>query len=346
MPLTSLPNELLTKILEIVNDDCPLTNISLTCKRLNDVAQPLLYGSFWQQNGHNMGEFARAMIKRPSLAGHVKIFGGSTIQPSLKFRDTTRGDINLPGVNNGDLTNEQLQWMRGSLPDAIHGQEFCNAWYDELVDSFDNWDAVLAFLLLICSSHLTFLMLRTAITNSPYVQAVLEQAIKEQHASSHDALLSNLKQVDLEYDTKAGKRGRGMKASFVLPFFRLKSVVDISITGIQNDLALSSIFQEEHISIIKHLTIIDSQISASSMENILRCFTSLQLFEYQHAPQKFDSNTNFIPISIINGLERSKHCLKELHLGKKSLPGYSYETLYPWDEYKPVETLNDFEKLR
>jgi hypothetical protein len=218
MPLISLPNELLTKILEIVNDECPLTNISLTCKRLKDIAEPLLYGAFWQQNGHSIAKFARAIIKRPHLAAYVKNFGGSTIQPGLKFRDTTRGDINLLGADNNGLTNEQLQWMRGSLPDAVYGQEFCNAWYDELIDSFDNWDAVLAFLLLICSSNLTYLMLQTAITKSPYVQAVLEQAIKEQHASSHDELLSNLKQVDLKYDTKAGKHSRGMgylRASFL-----------------------------------------------------------------------------------------------------------------------------------
>jgi hypothetical protein len=57
--------------------------------------------------------------------------------------------------------------------------------------------------------------------------------------------------VDLKYDNKAGRIGLGMKANFVLPFFGLQSVIDISITRIHCDMGLASTIQEQHVSIIK-----------------------------------------------------------------------------------------------
>jgi hypothetical protein len=140
MPLTALPNELLTKILLFVHESSQLNEVTLACKHLNYVTEPLLYGGFWEQNDGSMGRFAKALISRPHLAVYVKSFEGSTSQPGVKHRDGTSGHINLRSYYNQDLTNEQIQWMRQSLPDAAFAKQFCDTWHRKLVNWYDNWE--------------------------------------------------------------------------------------------------------------------------------------------------------------------------------------------------------------
>jgi hypothetical protein len=347
MILTTLPNELLSKILEMVDAACTLTSVSLTCKHLNDIAEPLMYRGYTQRNKSSMGRFAKALVSRPHLIEYVKFFDGSTSQPSVKLGSGTRGVVNLRAANRiDDLTNEQSKWIRQSLPDAVYGTEFCDVWYRKLTEWFDNWDAVLGFLFHICSRSLTSISLQIAGPMPPYSLAVLEQAIKEQHISVDGAMLANLREVHLKHDSEAGKLHRGLKASFVFPFFRLKSVVAISMTRIHNDTALTSEFSDQHVSAIKYLTLIDSRLPRTSVQNVLRCFNSLQFFQYQHARLgEMESVTQFCPTAVLNGLDRSKHCLEQLILSDKGQLNYMHDTR-PDGEYEPAESFEGFRRLR
>jgi hypothetical protein len=163
------------------------------------------------------------------------------------------------------------------------------------------------------------------------MEAVVEQAIKEQHISVDHAMLSNLNLIHLDYDRRAAKHNRGIKTSFVLPFFRLKSAIAISISGIYNDMPM-----------IIDLTLVDSRIAANSIGNVLRCFHSLECFEYQHTAWREDNSvTQFIPSHVTDGLDRSKHCLTLLRLSRKGQPGFEYDT-HQFEEYEPVKSLTDF----
>lgn len=180
----------------------------------------------------------------------------------------------------------------------------------------------------------------------PYSLAVLEQAIKEQHISVDGAMLANLREVHLKHDSETGKLHRGLKASFVFPFFRLKSVVAISMTRIHNDTALTSEFSDQHVSAIKYLTLIDSRLPRTSVQNVLRCFNSLQFFQYQHARLgEMESVTQFCPTAVLNGLDRSKHCLEQLILSDKGQLNYMHDTR-PDGEYEPAESFEGFRRLR
>lgn len=174
------------------------------------------------------------------------------------------------------------------------------------------------------------------------MEAVVEQAIKEQHISVDHAMLSNLNLIHLDYDRRAAKRNRGIKTSFVLPFFRLKSAIAISISGIYNDMPMISRFSEQHVSMIIDLTLVDSRIAANSIGNVLRCFHSLECFEYQHTAWREDNSvTQFIPSHVTDGLDRSKHRLTLLRLSRKGQPGFEYDT-HQFEEYEPVKSLTDF----
>jgi hypothetical protein len=174
MLLTRLPNELLSKILEMVDAACTLTNVSLTCKHLDDIVEPLMYRGYTQRNKSSMGHFAKALISRPHLVEYIRFFDGSTSQPSVKLGSGTRGGINLRAASRiADLTNEQLKWMRQSLPDPVYGTEFCDVWYRKLTAWFDNWDAVFGFLFHIFSRSLTSISLQIAGLMPPYSLAVL-----------------------------------------------------------------------------------------------------------------------------------------------------------------------------
>jgi hypothetical protein len=139
--------------------------------------------------------------------------------------------------------------------------------------------------------------------------------------------------VDLEYDNKAGRIGLGMKVNFVLPFFGLQSVIDISITRIHCDMGLASTIQEQHVSIIKALTIINSQIPGNSINKTLQCLNSLRFFKYQHSSVDTESITRFIPTIIVDGLVRLKYCFEELHLHTGS--NYSYDIFQVMSIYHP-----------
>ncbi|KAE9374688.1 hypothetical protein N431DRAFT_481849 [Stipitochalara longipes BDJ] len=346
MPLISLPIELLTRILEFVDDACPLTRVSLACRTLNNVAEPLLYQSFSQRNASSMGLLARVIISRPHLARYIRSFKGSTIRPGVRIPDPTREGINLRTVSKTYPTHTQFEALRRSLPDSVYGEEFCTAWYGNLTNWFDNWDAFLGFLLHVCSRSLIHIMFWTPGIMSPYLYTVLEQAIKEQNSSVEQAMLSNLRKVDLKYDSKASKRDCGISIDFIVPFLRLKSVDVVSITGIHNDVALTSHFSEQHVFAIKDLILTDNRISATSLEKFLGCFTSLKYFEYQHTSMRGAGARQFRPNIIANGLHRSKHCLESFLLSQNRQLNLSAITLQAGEFCEPVGSLQEFERLR
>ena len=71
-------------------------------------------------------------------------------------------------------------------------------------------------------------------------------------------------------------------------------MVAISATRIHNDTAVTSEFSEQHVSAIRHLTLIDSRLPPTSVQNVLRYFNSLQYLQYQHDPLgEMESVTQF-----------------------------------------------------
>jgi len=348
MPLTSLPVEVLTRILEFVDDACPLTGVSLTCKTLNDVAEPLLYRSFRERNVSSMGLFARAIISRPYLARYVRSFEGTTHRPSVRA-DPTKEGINLRIISKTYPTYKQLEALRQSLPNSVYGEEFCTAWYGNLTNWFDNWDAFLGFIFQVCSRSLTSIGFQTVgVIKYPYLRTVLEQAVEEQHSTAEEPMLSNLRKVDLKYDGRTDHRDRGITIEFVLPFFRLKSVDAISIEGLNDYVTpLTSEFSEQHVFAIKELTLTESRTSAALLEKLLQGFVSLRYFKYQHAPEGFPGNTPFRPKTIVNGLKQSKHCLERLFLSQKRQRRIPYSRTNHFDElHEPFGSLQSFERLR
>lgn len=65
MSLLSLPTEILRKI--FYNLEQPLTNVALVCRRLRDIAEPILYEEFSGEMPSALEGYMKAIIRRPEL---------------------------------------------------------------------------------------------------------------------------------------------------------------------------------------------------------------------------------------------------------------------------------------
>ena len=184
--------------------------------------------------------------------------------------------------------------------------------------------------------------------------ACFGRAAKEQHTVSELALLSNLRKVHLHRPRsyEKGSNAKGLEVSYVSPFLKLKSVTAMTISGIEDDIARSFLFGDEHVSAVTELSILDSRATATLFQNILPCFRSLKSFRYEHASLDGSHRMRlpeFAPAAVLKGLEESKHCLESLWLAKAARVGFGlhgqFDT-FGYDRYGPVESMKDFEKLR
>jgi hypothetical protein len=142
MSLLSLPTEILRKI--FYNLEQPLTNVALVCRRLRDIAEPILYEEFSGEMPSALEGYMKAIIRRPELADYVKSFNSPTAQPGLSM---TNQQIELPS-----MTQEQHERLRNYLLDDIYGKEKCDEWYVSL-ETRCNYEVVFGFLLNLISTR-------------------------------------------------------------------------------------------------------------------------------------------------------------------------------------------------
>jgi hypothetical protein len=89
--LLDLPNEILVDVFRLIKDPCALAQISLSCHRLHEVVEPLLWHSF-QGDGHfedfprnpkDLKPFLLSILQRPELGSLVRVLKVANIQSSL-----------------------------------------------------------------------------------------------------------------------------------------------------------------------------------------------------------------------------------------------------------------------
>jgi hypothetical protein len=345
MSLLSLPTEILRKI--FYNLEQPLTNVALVCRRLRDIAEPILYEEFSGEMPSALEGYMKAIIRRPELADYVKSFNSPTAQPGLSM---TNQQIELPS-----MTQEQHERLRNYLLDDIYGKEKCDEWYVSL-ETRCNYEVVFGFLLNLISTRVERLVLRTE-GYRPYVQLVAEAAAKPQEGSADSHLFSKLRSVHLG-DTKYPPSS--IKMGIVLPYLKLKSVACLSVSGLVEESPgpgrrLDPVVDGERIppiqwqsdtfqvSSIVDLTLTRACMEADAIREFLGRFVSLQRFRYEHREAVTVHHHGFVPSAIIAGLEHSKHCLEWAQLERARGNEFLEEII---DMYNPLVSLKGFERLR
>jgi hypothetical protein len=74
MPVYDLSNELLVEIFRSIQDTKCLANLSLCCRRIHCVVEPVLHSKFTQTGQKAIPAFLRRIIARPDLMQYVRHF--------------------------------------------------------------------------------------------------------------------------------------------------------------------------------------------------------------------------------------------------------------------------------
>jgi hypothetical protein len=331
MSFDALSNELIIEICEHLSWNQDLSNLSRCSRRFHGSVLPALYSTIVQSKRQAVPYFLRTIRVKPDLAKYVRYFEGCSLESFQNDGESANLDLLFPGEEEATR-----QWVRSVLQEDILDSAFSNSWYQRIIWSRRNWDAVVAFLFLLLP-QLKFINM-VSYGNEwayPFIESFLRQLkVGQIKSRPQDPRLGPLREVALNW---AGTEG-GLELYEVLPYLAVSSVTEFRGRMIR----LQGLLGHSRMQVF-HTTAVSlaaSSLDARAMVSFLSCFHSLKRFEYEHRVT-MDGDRIFSPWFVNKGLTNSEHCLEELVLSNDD----RYVSPGPVDLH-PLGPLARFVKLR
>lgn len=347
--IDSIPNEILAQIFEYLKYDASVEAISLTSKRFSAVVTPVLFALVSTENEYAINRFFMAVLKKPILTRYVESFHASTTAED-DADDGPALNVDISHLSKFEILKTRVE---NKMPVTTYGKNFCARWHEAIFSGDNNWDAVVAWLIRLCSTNLTTLKMNLlGIQKCRYIDKVLSHAEKSQMRSPEQGFLSKLQRVVIEKDDSGYQQDTGIEIRFVIPYLKVPSVRVVWISGLrEDDDSDASIIDDDIEFATEDLTIVDSYLNSESIRGFLKHFPALKTFSYRYAAPTTREIETFDPAAVISALRNSSHCLEKLVLTKSrpyedSGDDDSYDELIGDFDTWAVENFDGFETLR
>jgi hypothetical protein len=333
MSFDSLSAEIALEILSLAMRT-DLQNLSLCSRRLYNLTQPLLYETFQQTGIDAIPNLIRSIIEKPHLAGYIK-----HLDFTLLTQHEESIDIDVSFISPEDRVFVRSQLRESSLKD------FCKTGiYNRIMSSKDNWEALLALLLILCAANLESIIFRCQTYEPKYILDILNLA-----AHKKQPYFTKLRRVTLMPHPKFAQslEGNSCFNKLLSHTLRIRHLPELNLKFLFSPCLAefvtngSSHTGNQEIFTIKVLSITDSHLTPEFLNNTLSRFDSLTHFKYQHAKTARNA-CDLVPGMIEQGLFQSRHHLEELVLEESDAD----DIFHFGNVYRALDHMGDFKKLK
>ena len=261
-----------------------LWSLSLSSRRLNKIATPVLFRTFIQTKNHALPAFIKQLLSKSELGYYVKrIFCTSQNRVSENFSMDAHGFTSM----DYEVCFELLK-NRSGLNN-----------FDGMRDiKSGSWGALLALLLCLVPSLEEITLFDHGRPTSFWLRDILDRAARDQAENNNSSFsLSHLKRVTFHY----ARDGLSSQFCQIAPFLCLKSVEIFHVTkmDILNDVESWSfsvgeqryvnteptIIPRDCVFQTKHIRLDHCRIRHNRFREFFKCFRSLQSLEYIYGGQ-------------------------------------------------------------
>lgn len=266
--LTGLPPELMHRIFSLLGRST-LIKLSLTCRYIYEIVQPILYTTITQssETPDVLSYLLRTLLEKPDLAVLIKRFDGE----SLALEEDL--DMSI-------LTDEHFSQIRSTvMKQDIYGRDTCRMWMEsfrfgtEGTSLLPNYDAVIAVLLILLSDKLETLKLVYQQGNHYHTNIVVAQMSKLQQNKTVKSSLWNLRSVHII--SPIMKATDHLSFGTIIPFLELRSLRKLTADGLDGGGRPNL-----HLKHGKSFNILDLDVrgwfDTATMESLLKCFNCLK----------------------------------------------------------------------
>jgi hypothetical protein len=348
MDFDRLPNEILEEIWRYL--DCPkdLGNLSRCSKRLHWICLPFLYATFKQTGRGALPAFIRTIIEKPHLIEYVRNIKVTALD---NHHFETIGDETKEAiVDLSALPAEPKDRMRALLPDECLGENLCDLWYQRLLTKI-SWNALAAFVLLLCSHKIEALTVEEWRTPGPnFLSQVIYLAADRDvdgdpgGAQKNAISFTNLRRVEL---LSSGLARRFLRYDVPHLLLQVGSLREIRLEGFCP--GCMSPFdtwpKREYVFGCRGLAFTACEISLSDIRKVLAHCHSLEHFECRFAPGN-DMFRYRDPSEVAEGLFHSKDSLRSLVLAGPTPMGAALAESPRFNRYGSIGSLDQFQKLK
>ncbi|KAG4439275.1 hypothetical protein IFR05_005260 [Cadophora sp. M221] len=331
MSFNSLSVEVALEIFLYVHpSDFP--SLSLCCKRFHELVEPQLYRAITQTRANAVQQFLRSLSIKPYRAKYVQHISAKAWDHqtaiSTRFLDLDQS---------GPRVKPQVQ-IRKLLPEVIFGKEHCEDWYKAIFTN-RGWDAIVALLLVLCTNLESVNLCLYNDSKYPFIERVLEDAMKSQKEPKPQEHLASLSRVGLKPVTAS------QRSSLYRMFLALDSVREFNGHGVQHGWNSPFEFNSRtrHVFNIAKVTLNNNAVFSSNgqaFSAVLAWFHSMRSFSCEGTVGMSCEYENW---SIMNGLINSKHSLEDITLSSR---GYHFRDRYTMKAWSPITSLKGYTKLR
>jgi hypothetical protein len=275
MSFDSLSAEIALEILGLVTRT-DLKNLSVCPRRLYNLTQPLLYETFQQTGTEAIPNLIRSIVGKPYLAGYIK---------HLDFTLLTQHEENID-IDVSFISPEDRAFVRSRLRQSSL-KDFCKTGiYNRIMGSKDNWEALLALLLILCATNLESITFRCQSYEPKYILDILDLV-----AHKKQPYFTKLRRVILMPHPKFSQslEGNSCFNKLLSHTLRIRHLPELNLKFLFSPCLAefvtdeSSQTENQEIFTIKVLSITDSHLTPDFLKNTLSRFDSLTHFNYQHA---------------------------------------------------------------
>lgn len=336
MAFNDLSTELVVEILDGV-DRSDLKTLSICCRGLYNVTQPMIYNIVKQTGRETVPKIVRSIIRKPYLTEYIK-----HLDLSILDRGHQVSDVDTSFISETDKT-----WIQAQLPETVRGgKDYCDKWLQKLLSGKDNWDTLAGLLLTLCSDTLESIVFRggykVGSSTTRTIPNILELASRDPgNCLSKLRCVSFMPKHKQKHDIEYPDRSIDM--NLLYSALQTPQVSEIHVTEFDS-YTERALFQSPSNKFFatKRLTIARSQLDAGFLENFLTRFDSLTHFTFkEESYYNFAGYRYLIQADIRKCLSNSRHSLESL-----ILQADTRWTEIHADTIQPIGALTEFTALK
>lgn len=301
-----------------------LKNLSVCSWRLYNFTQPLLYETFQQTGVEAIPNLIRSIVAKPHLAGYIKHLDLTLLTQNEENRDI---DVSFISPEFPEFVRSHLR--ESSLRDATKTEIF-----NRIMSSKDNWESLIAFILILCAANLESIIFRCQVYEPKYILNILDLAAHKKPAFS-----TKLRRVTLMPHPGCVDplQGDSCLSTLLSNTLRIRHLPELHLKFLRNPSLMRVVMKENFQAgsqdnfAIKVLSITDSHLSPELLRLTLSWFRSLTHFKYRHA-RTARNTSDVVPYMIEKGLYTSQSNLKELVVEESDSDGIVHlGTIYTFE---------------